>query len=194
MKRHICDRCQGSYASPQSLWNHKQRCVGKAKPTFSAIPPKGEVNPVTSRRNISKTPVASAIDRIINDSPTSDMKCLSPLRPQKSSKLSDLSPYSTGMESTDGSESEQGESDESDNSEQGESDESDNIEHEEKAPLDDEAIKNLMKRFKTLHHQLIHKGRKEHVPILLEILNIFQDEGKLGDEHERCTKAVTKYQ
>ena len=183
MKRHICDRCQGSYASPQSLWNHKQRCVGKAKPTFSAIPPKGEVNPVTSRRNISKTPVASAIDRIINDSPTSDMKCLSPLRPQKSSKLSDLSPYSNGMESTDGSESEQVESDESDNSE-----------HEEKAPLDDETIKNLIKRFKMLHHQLIHKGRKEHVPILLEILNIFQDEGKLGDEHERCANAVAKYQ
>ena len=87
------------------------------------------------------------------------------------------------MESTDGSESEQDESDESDNSE-----------HEEKAPLDDEAIKNLMKRFKTPRHQLIHKGRKEHVPILLEILNIFQDEGKLGDEHERCSKAVTKYQ
>ena len=68
------------------------------------------------------------------------------------------------------------------------------LEDEEKGPLDDEAIKNLIKRFKMLHHQLIHKGRKEHVPILLEILNIFQDEGKLGDEHERCANAVTKYQ
>ena len=190
MKRHICDRCQGSYASPQSLWNHKQRCVGKAKAAPSAIPPMGEVSSVTSRANILKTPVASAIDRIVNgdDSPTSDTKCLPPLQPQESNKLGDLSPYSSGVESTDESESEQ------QSDEQGESDESDNSEHEEKAPLDDETIKNLIKRFKMLHHQLIHKGRKEHVPILLEILNIFQDEGKLGDEHERCSKAVTKYQ
>ena len=116
------------------------------------------------------------------------MKCLPPLQPQESKKLGDLSPYSSGVESTDESESEQ------QSDEQGESDESDNSEHEEKAPLDDETIKNLIKRFKMLHHQLIHKGRKEHVPILLEILNIFQDEGKLGDEHERCSRAVTKYQ
>ena len=68
------------------------------------------------------------------------------------------------------------------------------LEDEEEAPLDDAAIQNLIKRFKILHHQLIHKGRKDHIPILLEILNIFQDEGKLGDEHERCNRAVTKYQ
>ena len=82
--------------------------------------------------------------------------------------------------------------------ENGESDEVDGKDMEkledEEAPLDDAAIRNLTRRFKILHHQLIHKGRKDHIPILLEILNIFQDEGKLGDEHERCTRAVTKYQ
>ena len=28
MKRSICNKCGRSYASPQSLWNHKQRCKG----------------------------------------------------------------------------------------------------------------------------------------------------------------------
>ena len=26
MKEHICSSCRNSYASSQSLWNHKQRC------------------------------------------------------------------------------------------------------------------------------------------------------------------------
>ena len=59
---------------------------------------------------------------------------------------------------------------------------------------DDTAIRNLIKRFKILHHQLIHEGRKDHVPNLLEIITILNDEGQLGVEHERIVKSVTKYQ
>ena len=33
MKIYQCDKCQGWYASPQSRWNHKQRCVGNAQVT-----------------------------------------------------------------------------------------------------------------------------------------------------------------
>ena len=73
-------------------------------------------------------------------------------------------------------------------------DETDTSELDEEAPLDGAAIRNLIKRFKILHHQLIHKGRKEHVPVLLEILNILQNEKQLGDEHTRIAKAVTDYQ
>ena len=29
MTRYICNQCHNSYASSQSLWNHKQRCKGK---------------------------------------------------------------------------------------------------------------------------------------------------------------------
>ena len=83
--------------------------------------------------------------------------------------------------------------------ENGESDEVDGkdmekLEDEEEAPLDNAAIRNLSKRFKILHHQLIHQGRKEHVPVLLEIIRILNDEGQLGDEHDRVVKSVTKYQ
>ena len=56
------------------------------------------------------------------------------------------------------------------------------------------AIRNLMKRFKILHHQLIHKGRKEHVAVLLEIIRILNDEEQLRDDHERILKTVTDYQ
>ena len=83
--------------------------------------------------------------------------------------------------------------------ENGESDEVDGIdmeklEDEEETPLDNAAIRNLSKRFKILHHQLSHQGRKEHVPVLLEIIRILNDEGQLGDEHDRVVKSVTKYQ
>ena len=83
--------------------------------------------------------------------------------------------------------------------ENGESDEVDGkdmekLEDEEEAPLDNATIRNLIKRFKILHHQLIHQGRKEHVPILLEIITILNDEGQLGDEYDRTVKSVTKYQ
>ena len=83
--------------------------------------------------------------------------------------------------------------------ENGESDEVDGkdmekLEDEEEGPLDNAAIRNLSKRFKILHHQLIHQGRKEHVPVLLEIITILNDEGQLGDEHDRIVKSVTKYQ
>ena len=83
--------------------------------------------------------------------------------------------------------------------ENGESDEVDGkdmekLEDEEEAPLDNATIRNLIKRFKILHHQLIHQGRKEHVPVLLEIITILNDEGQLGDEYDRTVKSVTKYQ
>ena len=83
--------------------------------------------------------------------------------------------------------------------ENGESDEVDGkdmekLEDEEEGPLDNAAIRNLSKRFKILHHQLIHQGRKEHVPVLLEIIRILNDEGQLGDEHDQVVKSVTKYQ
>ena len=83
--------------------------------------------------------------------------------------------------------------------ENGESDEVDGkdmekLEDEEEAPLDNATIRNLIKRFKILHHQLIHQGRKEHVPILEEIITILNDEGQLGDEYDRTVKSVTKYQ
>ena len=73
-------------------------------------------------------------------------------------------------------------------------DETDTSEPDEEAPLDDTAIRNLIKRFKILHHQLIHEGRKDHVPNLLEIITILNDEGQLGDEHDRIVKVITKYQ
>ena len=109
MKRHLCNQCQGSYASPQSLWNHKQRCTGKAQNTSSAIPPKGDANPIAPKANISKTAVASTIDRIINgnNSPGSDMKYLSPLHIEKSNKVSNLSAGSSDEKSVDESETEQ---------------------------------------------------------------------------------------
>ena len=83
--------------------------------------------------------------------------------------------------------------------ESGESDEVDGIdmeklEDEEEAPLDNATIRNLIKRFKILHHQLIHQGRKEHVPILMEIITILNDDGQLGDGCDRVVKSVTKYQ
>ena len=73
-------------------------------------------------------------------------------------------------------------------------DETDTSEPDEEAPLDDTAIRNLIKRFKILHHQLIHEGRKDHVPNLLEIITILNDEGQLGDEHDRIVKSVTDYE
>ena len=109
MKRHLCNQCQGSYASPQSLWNHKQRCTGKVQATSSTIPTRGDKDPLTSKANISKTAVASAIDRIINgdNSPGSHMKYLSPLHLKKSNKVSDLSADLSVEEKVDDSEAEQ---------------------------------------------------------------------------------------
>ena len=104
------------------------------------------------------------------------------------------------IDSSEGESMDESGSDESgvDMEENGESDEVDGKDMEkledEEASLDDAAIKNLMKRFKILHYQLIHEGRKDHVPVLLEIITILNDEGQLGDEHERIVKSVTKYQ
>ena len=201
-KLYHCIECGKSFASRQSRWNHKQRCVGKAQNTSSAITPKGDANPVTAKANISKTVVASTIDRIINgnNSPGSDMKYLSPLHIETSNKVSDLSAGSSGEESVDESETEQTfnepdvDSEEIGKSDEDESDESGTSESDTEAPLDDAAIKNLMKRFKILHYQLIHEGRKDHVPVLLEIITILNDEGQLGDEIDRIVKSVTKYQ
>ena len=105
------------------------------------------------------------------------------------------------IDSSEGESMDESGSDESgvDMEENGESDEVDGrdmekLEDEEEAPLDDAAIRNLIKRFKILHHQLIHEGRKDHVPNLLEIITILNDEGQLGDEYDRIVKSVTKYQ
>ena len=200
-KSYHCIKCGKYFASRQSLWNHKQRCVGKAQNTSSAIPPKGDANPVAPKANISKTAVASTIDRIINgnNSPGSDMKYLPPLHIEKSNKVSDLPAGSSGEESVGESETEQMfndpdvESEEIGKSDEDESDESGTSESDEEEPLDDTAIRNLIKRFKILHHQLIHEGRKEHVPNLLEIIRILKEEEQLGDEHDRIVKAVTDY-
>ena len=104
------------------------------------------------------------------------------------------------IDSSEGESMDESGSDESgvDMEENGESDEVDGkvmekLEDEE-APLDDAAIRNLIKRFKILHHQLIQEGRKDHVPVLLEIITILNDERQLGDEHDRIVKSVTKYQ
>ena len=72
-------------------------------------------------------------------------------------------------------------------------DETDTSELDEEAPLDGAAIRFLIKRFKILYYQLIYKGRKEHVPVLLEIIRILKEEEQLGDEHDRIVKAVTDY-
>ena len=63
-----------------------------------------------------------------------------------------------------------------DKSQEHESDGPDASESDTEEPLDDTSIRNLIKRFKMLHHQLAHEGRKENVPILLAILNILQYE------------------
>ena len=36
MTRYICNQCQQSYASPQSLWNHKKRCQNKRQSNLDA--------------------------------------------------------------------------------------------------------------------------------------------------------------
>ena len=36
MTRYICNQCQQSYASPQSLWNHKKRCQNKRRSNLDA--------------------------------------------------------------------------------------------------------------------------------------------------------------
>ena len=56
LKLYHCIECGKSFASRQSRWNHKQRCVGKAQNTSSAITPKGDANPVTAKANISVGP------------------------------------------------------------------------------------------------------------------------------------------
>ena len=128
------------------------------------------------------------------------MKYLSPLQLQNSKNASDLSACSSGEESVDESETEQTIdepyvfSEEIDKSDEDESDESDTSESDTEELLDYAAIQNLIKRFKILHHQLVHKGRKEHVPVLLEIIRILQEEEQLGDEYDRIIKAVTDYQ
>ena len=77
------------------------------------------------------------------------------------------------IDSSEGESMDESGSDESgvDMKENSESDEVDGkdmekLEDEEETPLDDAAIRNLIKRFKILHHQLIHEGRKEHVYLL----------------------------
>ena len=66
-----CQGCAKEFASPQSLWNHKQRCKG-----YVHLADHDEVSPTVEKRNVyasykSNPKVQAFVDGIINSVPKS---------------------------------------------------------------------------------------------------------------------------
>ena len=105
---HVCSRCNNSFATRKSLWNHKQRCQGDQSligqkiprtsiiPTFRGYPPRidhgavsmSPVGPmftaaVDKSEKSSKNPkIQSLVDEILNDS--SECRRKAPIDPESS--------------------------------------------------------------------------------------------------------------
>ena len=71
MKSYVCSKCNGVYASSQSLWNHKQRCKADASVEDN------------DHRRMNDSQRSRFIDSIINNKPQDDI-----IQPLKSTSMS----------------------------------------------------------------------------------------------------------
>ena len=71
MKKFTCDQCSSSYASSQSLWNHKQRCKSsKPKDSYHNSPQYIDLIPsadVVTKPSTPNPKITALADAILND-------------------------------------------------------------------------------------------------------------------------------
>lgn len=189
---YICDRCNKSLASRQSLWNHRQRCNGDVmkssnmsdsmRTTPSNVTPavgrKRSLDPPSlgGEKKIKNPKIQALLDAVIDDGITDDSTIENdPLakKMEKTPAVKEINkvipPLPLQVNDQDESGVDEDERDVDD-------------ENREKTLCEECELAEMVEDFKKLYSELINEGRRENVPELMNILCIWRDAAQIDQE------------